>query len=755
MKRLIYILALFASMPVFAQGLLTTIVGEVYDADTREPLQAVSVYIKGTSVGTATTLEGIFLLRTQLDKKAVMVVSAVGYEQQQYDIKPGMSAGIDVALKESRHELEEVFVLPGSNPALALMDSVRKYRRVNKSEPDGSLTDSRLDVSVSRFSAKQLKRRFWKSMQGAMRYTADSTLVLPVYSRTTQQGQQDENVYVLTDNHWKILLSDYDAPPSFYSNTFAYLGTSFLSPLASDGNHYYKYLLVDSIGVADKKTYKVQFYTKNPYYPTFNGELQLDSSTYALTYIRAEVPSEVSVNYLQGLTIEQWFRCSDSGKYVPQAEDITMLLDFDVKLGKTDIFPSLLIKSVSAFDKGETMQDRSNDSITAAVEQAHTDTLLADIPIMRVATFAAQVIQTAYIPTGTFVDIGKVTEIIHVNPIETVRLGLPLRTNARFSKDVCLEAYASYGFGDKKWKGEGKIQWRLPTERRNILSLCYSDKYIRNDVNEMMQLKRENSMWFSDMNVTMHLVQMFMQDVRFSHSMSYRRELSLMADLDLSPNVETRFGISAGDRGYRFSKANALVRVGWQERKVDMYFQRVHVYSNLPVLYFYGEMGSVQRFFEKSYDVYGKLAFMLYHEASLGMYGRLNYRFEGGVVIGDVPYDMMHTFEGNQSYAYEPTRFTLLAYNEAYASRYLTLQADWNGKGCLFNRIPWVQRLRLTELAEVKLAYGGDLKVPYAEIGVGIGNILRFGELYAVWRLSHFKDMEMPWWGIRFRLHIE
>ena len=124
-------------------------------------------------------------------------------------------------------------------------------------------------------------------------------------------------------------------------------------------------------------------------------------------------------------------------------------------------------------------------------------------------------------------------------------------------------------------------------------------------------------------------------------------------------------------------------------------------------------------------------------------------------MIGNVPKNMLHIFEGNMSYAYEPSRFTLLEPNAASASRYLTLQADWNGRGCLFNRIPWVQRLRLTELAECKLAYGGDLNVPYVEAGIGIGNILRVGEVYAVWRLTHFRDLDTPWWGIRMRLHIE
>jgi hypothetical protein len=37
----------------------------------------------------------------------------------------------------------------------------------------------------------------------------------------------------------------------------------------------------------------------------------------------------------------------------------------------------------------------------------------------------------------------------------------------------------------------------------------------------------------------------------------------------------------------------------------------------------------------------------------------------------------------------------------------------------------------------------------YAELGVGIGNILRVCDLYSVWSLS--PDIR---WGMRFRIHL-
>jgi hypothetical protein len=110
------------------------------------------------------------------------------------------------------------------------------------------------------------------------------------------------------------------------------------------------------------------------------------------------------------------------------------------------------------------------------------------------------------------------------------------------------------------------------------------------------------------------------------------------------------------------------------------------------------------------------------------------------------------------------------------ADKYIALHANWDGKGILFNLIPGVRYARLRELLELKIAYGGlsqkhqdvlpfpttenghttisPLTRPYVEMGVGIGNILRIGEIYGVFRLTQIKDPSSPWWAIRFRLHM-
>lgn len=761
---------------------MTTLVGEVYDERTGQPIEAVSVYLKNTPYGTTTTPEGIFLLRAPLTKKAVLVVSAVGYHKQQFAVAPGISAGVDVALKEKSHRLEEVFVLPGSNPALPLMERVRQHRRQNDNAADWDAADRELDVAVSDIRAKHLRRSLWRNLQKAMLTADDSTLLLPLYHRRTQQGVTRENTALFTSSDWQILLSDFDHTTNFYQNTVPFLATSFLSPLATDGNHYYHYYLADSTNT-DGKVYEVHFRTRNPFYATFNGTMHIDSATAALTAIEAEVPLDANVNYLRGLTVKQTFRKHTEDSiylFIKADEQVRMLLDFAVKQDTTHLFPSVLLTAENHFTPSLTAR---TDSHSDTLWQRQ-DSLLADLPIFRVATFAATLIQTAYIPTGTMVDIGKIPEIIHANPQEMVRLGLPLRTNERFSKTVCLEAYAAYGFGDHAWKGAGMVHLNLPTTRRNTLTFRYADEYVRADVSEMTRLRRENSVWFKDMDINMHIMQMIRHWEAVRNPAVRRREARISTKNDWTENIETRLVIAYGKEGYnmptrnydaqptfRYASLKATIRLAWQEKKTDLFFHRYHHYSALPVLFLNAEAGSIRMAGEENYHLYSKLGVMIRQRADLGIGGRLDWLLEGGVLFGKVPYTRLQLFEGNQSYAYDPYRFTLMDYGEFAADRYLLFHAEWNGKGCLFNRIPGIRHLRLRELLNGRIAWGGwsqtnalclpsnqlltTLNIPYIEVGVGIGNILRIADIWSVWRLTHRTNTSDPLWAIRFRLHIE
>ena len=790
MKRLVIILFCIIGVggKLWAQELGETIVvGEVYDANTGEPLPNVHIYFQGTQMGTMTNAEGLFLLRENLTKTRTMVVSAVGYHTERFKIEPNTQSGIDIALREKVGNLSEVFVMPQENPALSLMEKVRARRQYNVQTRHG-ITQSSSAIYVSDVQSKHLQRTLWKSLQTGM-IEHDSTYLIPLYWRQQRVDSVLEKASFLTETNYQILLSQLPNTFNFYDNQLPIFTTSMLSPLAAAGNTYYNYYLVDSTQVGNEKHYLLHFKTKNPFYATFNGEMTIDSATYALRHIRVQVPNQNSVNFLRQLTIEQHFTSNNT----MQDEQMKMLLDFAVKIDSSSYFPTLLLTRST-----EIHSDSIENKMVAPLLSAQDSLILPALDslnntsLFKTAKFLAYVLQTGCIPTSKYVDIGKVHHVFRFNSQEGLRVGLPLRTTEELWKNVCLEAMVAYATGDRAWKGFGQVNIALPTERRHHMYLKYSDEYIYSDVDDFHEYLRENTVFNRQINMVTRMLQgdsFVFNPNYYYNTMARRQEGRIHFEDDWNNSLETQSYIKVGQLGYGLATRNyysqpsmfyatlgTSARVSFNERKVDWYFQRRHIYNHLPVIYLGAEIGSYHLAEMPSYRLYGNLQLLVRQNVNLGMAGELDYRMQAGLVFGKVPYPLLHHFAGNQTHSFDPDRFSLMNTFQYAADQYISLHAHWNGKGILFNLIPGLRYARLRELLVLKVAYGGyrndhesilefpmnqmqnypllsALNIPYVEVGAGIGNILRVGELYGVFRLTHRNDPS-PWWAIRFRLHV-
>ncbi len=112
MNKFITILLIFAfSGTVFGQQIKSTInstlSGQVLDEKTKEPIPGVSLYIKGTTHGVITDVEGHFYFQTGQKFPYTLIVSFVGYQKQDY-IAEGTP--VTIYLKEEAKELEEIVV---------------------------------------------------------------------------------------------------------------------------------------------------------------------------------------------------------------------------------------------------------------------------------------------------------------------------------------------------------------------------------------------------------------------------------------------------------------------------------------------------------------------------------------------------------------------------------------------------------------------------------------------------------------------
>lgn len=800
MKKLVFILLglciLLSRLWAIDYGSQETIVvGDVYDAYTGEALPNVNIYIQGTTIGTMSNAEGMFLLRGYIDRQRTMVVSAVGYNTERVRIEAGQQVGIDVALKEKVGNLGDVFVYPGANPALPLMDNVRRHKQNNERVANLDQANTLTALYVSDIQSNHLQRNLWKSLQAGMLQQEDSTFLIPLYWRQQYADQIEEKATLLTLTDYQVLLNQLQSYCNFYDNNVNILSASLLSPLAASGNTYYNYYLADSVLTDNEKHYLVHFRSKNVFYPTFNGEMLIDSATYALRSMRATIPAKSNINFLRQLTIQQQFDADNQ----LQQENMSLLLDFAIKADTSRIFPTLLLTRNTQLDDEAKTQNhelvREHEQRANVIASAMDS--VSNTPLFKTAKFLAYVLQTGCIPTNKYVEVGKIHHLLRYNYAEGLRVGIPLRTTAELWEQVSLEAFVAHSTGDRAWKGMGQVNIALPAQRRHILRMRYSDEYVLSDVSDFQLYLRENNVLSPQINILTRLMQVLPSNQNYYfNTMARRREGKIHFENDWNKYLETQSYLKIGRLGYGMPTTNyhaqpsfayatfgTSVRISFNERKVDSYFHRRHIYNHLPVVYLGAELGSYQTQDMLSYRMYGNLQLMIRHKLNLGMAGYLDYLLQAGLIFGRVPYPLLHIFAANQTYAFDAHRFTLMNTYQYAADQYISLQASWNGRGVVFNSIPGLRYLRLHELLEVKVAYGGmrnnhqsvipfptsslfgknqanDYPLlsaptkPYVELGVGVGNILRVAEVYGVFRLTDIHNPHTPWWGVRFRFWL-
>ncbi len=111
--------------------------GYIKDSLTHEAMPAVSVMLKGTTIGTVTDNRGHFSLQATSTGN-VLHVSFLGYEEIELPLKTSAKNNVTIWLKPTSYELSDIVVKPGKekysrkkNPAVELVEKVIDRRTSN------------------------------------------------------------------------------------------------------------------------------------------------------------------------------------------------------------------------------------------------------------------------------------------------------------------------------------------------------------------------------------------------------------------------------------------------------------------------------------------------------------------------------------------------------------------------------------------------------------------------------------------------
>lgn len=813
MKNLILILLLFAASFSFAQQ--TKISGRVTDAYTGEAMPFVTVRFFGAKIGTITDTLGNYSIETYYATDSVQFLFS-GYLTQTFHVKKDVAQVIDVKLSTLTTDLAEVTVRPPDvSPAVILHQKVVANKDINNKVKltayDYELYN-KMQVDINNIGEKFTERGIVQRLDLVMDYldsTENGTNFLPVllsesisdfYYRNNPTRKKEvisaTRITGVENIQLNQLVGDMYLDLNVYDNYIPLFQRSFVSPAANFARSFYKFYLEDSLFIDNQWCYKLRFKPKRTGDMTFEGEMWIHDTTFAVKRVKATISPWANINYIQDLYFEQEFQQVEKEVWMLVSEK--MIVDLKITK-KTEIYGFYARKTSSrrnfvinkphdeAFYKSDntvTVLDSASSRSEAYWQAKRHSPLtqqeqgivnmvdsLNQTPLFTTLKNLTYLAATGYYPLGKL-ELGSAFSLFSINPVEQYRVGLALRTSNRFSRRIELGGRVAYGFGDETFKYGATMRFNVTPKKRGML-IAYYNK----DIEQIGISPTAASVGstFSTLFRTGPLDKLtLVEKTGLNFEKDVKKDLILFGGFEWKEY--TALGLANYQRldpgGFlssidRIQTAEFTARIRWtkDEEFLSGAFDRTSLRSKYPILSLQGIFG-VKGIFGSDYS-YQKIEFQMEHNRNIGVLGRLRYGANAGYIFGTAAYPFLKVHEGNQSLWLLTTTFNKLNFFEFISDKYVGGFAEQHWEGLFFDRIPLVKKLKWRLVTTGRIAYGAiDDRhaevmvlpaftkkigaVPYAEAAVGIENIFKMGRIDFVWRLTHL-DPGMSPLGIRAR----
>ncbi len=806
MKRTV-LLGILLLLAGIVAGQSTRVRGKITDAKTGEVLPLVNVVFKGTTIGVTSDFDGLYVIETR-EPVSELQVSFVGYEPQTVKIIPTAFNAVDFQLVPITFDLEEVKVRPGENPAHAILRNVSDNKKRNN--PDeialyNCTTYTKMELDLTNinpwFKNKKLQKNFgfiFEHMDTSV-ITGKSFLPVMISEATADYYHRKNPSFsreIVKASRISGIEEDYTLAQftghlhgnvNLYDNYIDVFDVKFASPLSDHGLLYYKYFLVDSMQVNGRKTYKIRFHPKGMSTPVLDGEVNIDSASWALQSANVKMMKGLNVNWIRHLVIETKSRLINDSVWFPKQDKI--FADFSIVMSD-----SAKVVSFLGHRQVDYTHVRLNEPIPAEVlkldnnvvisrdvlknDESYWDSIrpfalsdkekqiygmvdsIKNVPLYHNIYTLLSTVLGGYYDTK-YVGIGPYYKMFSFNKLEGARFQLGLRTTMDFSRKIRLSGYGAYGTKDNHFKGGGGIEYmvnELPTSK---LKLAYKHDAVQlgAGVNAFTEGNILSSVFSRGNNDRLSLVNQ--GDISYEHE--WRQGISntfaaQMRTIFSSPYVPFVRPDGQVVNSIQTFSLQLKTRLSRDEIVVRKTFDKFSLGSDYPIVGIDLSMG-VKGMFKNDYEYYRVVGTVLY-DLGIPPIGTSKFIINGGKVFGKVPYPLLKLHEGNATYFYDTYAFSCMNYYEFASDLWVSLIYEHHFKGFFLGKIPLMKRLKWREVFIFKALIGtledrnngslADTKAillfpegmssvskPYFEAGIGIENICRIFRVDAIWRLSH------------------
>ena len=834
MYRSAILLLLALSALGSAVGQKRPIEGVVLDSLTHNPLPNTSIVFSGSGKGVVTNAQGEF--RIQAINGAMIRVSAAGHHPRTVVVTDSTTEPLTILLSVSYSALKEVIVNSRKryrnkhNPAVDLIREVIAHKEENSPAYYPYLTSDQYekvkvlaDMPPRLFAGSRFFQRY------RFLFTPDTTMIpgkrlVPAYleetiSRNYSRLNPDAKRQVIL-GHKRIDLGEYVDMGgvsaiinrlyldfSVYDNTMLVFTLPFMSPVAKLGPDLYEYFIHDTLEDQGERLVHLTFVPRNPRDLLFKGDLYITlDGRYAIRKAVLEASTLSNLNWVRSFQVTHIFEMGPGGRFYRSHSDmlsyfsllknhwgfygqhsITVTAVADTVL-RDAVFHGLpvdtTLMSVVLPDSFWVTHRPVPLSPSEARTYTNTDSLVrmrSFHRLMDLVTF----LTVGYKSAGKF-DVGPVGNFYSFNSLEGSRYQFGGRSNVKLSNRIFTDDYVAFATGDQRWKYYLSGTWSINHKSIYTYPFHFIQASFLHDTRNPgveNQFAQDNS-FLASFNRGIGGKWMY-TDIA---SLAYIREFgdhvsyNIGARYWLQQPAQNLFYIyeplpGRPDTTHSLTTTQVSLALSWapHEQFYQGRLSRRPITNQYPVFilqYALGLKGPLGGQFV--YNAFHLGISKRWYVAPLGF---TDLSFNAGYLTGNLPFPLLIIAAANTSFFYSFGAYNLMNVEEFVSDHYGGLSVNHYFNGFFFNKIPLLRRLRLREVVEGKILYGGLRDVnnpgvnaaqmkfplnkdgilsthslgnqPYLEAGVGVYNIFNIFRVDLIRRFTYLNHPGVSTTGIR------
>ena len=822
----LFILALITSN--FSQ---TKVSGIVYD-DTNQTLPFANIYFKGNKTGVASDENGKFTIESKTDFTAI-IIKYSGFKDQEVTLSTSITENLKIKMINEQ-ELKEVVVVGKpkkhlsklENPAYKILQGIWKNKRKNglllakKYQYTRYTTVSQgLSNLDSAFLKKILTKEFDSVVKIAQQDKKQKNFIIPVYLKETNEKIYGDNILkkeridiegerntgVVQTGFVMDRMSNLMKTVDIYNDDIEILNKSFVSPISSRGYGQYEYLLRDSIFEDNKKFYEILYFPRNSQDLLFEGRFKVDSKTFAITDILLKNNRKMNLNFVRSLSIEKSFTQENDSIYLPLRDyyegDFTLIskddnekglyikknilysaYDFETKQEPTFYDSQVQQTRSKQFEKAEDYWQGLSNREAGLNNTRKVITEIGSNKRVRRVSNAITILTTGYFGLLKNIQFGSIWQVISNNNIEGIRLRGGFRTFKTVNDLFRSKVYVAYGTKDKKIKYGFEAKYLFNHEPRMTIGASFVQDNLQ--LSGIGLLESELAPNAVGTNVLIARGENFSLTRTQKQVLSYNIAFSNYFRLgiegihnNMSSGNQDLFSIGYQLPGETLKTsltdfATSLTMVYTPKREVFGFgveqASGVNLFPTFTLKYTKGFKNILGGEFN-----YNKLQFNIKKPIRISNFGILRFSLDAAKVYENVPLTLLTPVVANQAFSIQSGAFSLIDFYDFTTNQYVAAHFEHHFNGYIFNRIPFIKKLKLREVAFYRAVLGDISKdniainrssinynapsaKPFSEFGFGFENIgignFRPIRIDFVWRtqFNNINGLVPPTFGVRF-----